>query len=96
MLNNSTLHMVLNADRFTVSQSLALKDDLSWISFQIESGNPGAHNETLRLTVSVSGQYTISNNHGLVTMLSLVAGQETQVALPVDGGATNQPFYITR
>jgi hypothetical protein len=31
-----------------------------------------------------------------VTMLSLVAGQETQVALPVDGGATNQPFYITR
>lgn len=96
MLNNSTLHMVLNGDRFAVSQPLALKDDLSLVSFQVESGNPTAHNELLRLTVSVSGQYTISNNHGVVTTLSLVAGQETQVSLPVDAAAAGQPFTITR
>jgi len=96
MLNDSTLHLVLNGDRFTVSQPLALKDDLSLVGFQIESGNPNAHNEILRLTVSVSGQYTISNNHGLVTTLSLVAGQETQINLPVDPAAVGQPFSITR
>jgi len=96
LLNSSTLHLVLNADRFAASQSIAVKDDLSLISFQIESGNPSAHNETLRLTVSISGQYTLSNNHGLVTTLSLVAGQETAVSLPVDAGAAVQPFVITR
>jgi hypothetical protein len=79
-----------------VSQPLALKDDLSLISFQVESGNPSAHNELLRLTVSISGQYTISNNHGVVTTLTLVAGQETQINLPVDAGASGQPFFITR
>ena len=96
MLNTSTLHLVLNGDRFAVSQPIALKDDLSLTSFQIESGNPSAHNESLHLTVSISGTYTISNNHGVVTTLSLVAGQETVVSLPVDAGATGQPFVITR
>jgi hypothetical protein len=95
MLSNSSLHLVLNADRFAASQPITLLDDLSLTSFQIESGNPSAHSETARLTVSVSGQYTISNNHGVVTTLSLVAGQETVLSLPVDAGATGQPFSIT-
>jgi hypothetical protein len=96
MLNNSKLHLVLNSDRFAAGQGIQVKDDLSLTSFQIESGNPGAHTEMLRLTVSTPGQYTISNNHGLVTTLNLVAGQEMAVSLPVDAGATGQPFVITR
>ncbi|HET9802842.1 MAG TPA: hypothetical protein VFP96_06385, partial [Candidatus Acidoferrum sp.] len=68
----------------------------SLISFQVESGNPNAHSELLRLTVSISGQYTLSNNHGVVTTLSLVARQETPINLPVDAGASGQPFSITR
>jgi hypothetical protein len=95
LLATSSLDLVLNVDRFAASQPIAMKDDLSLASFQIESGNPNAHNETLRLTVSVTGTYTISNNHGLVTTVSLTAGQETQVSLPVDASATAQPFVIT-
>jgi hypothetical protein len=40
--------------------------------------------------------YTISNNNGVVTTVSLTAGQETTIDLPVDGGVTAQPFTITR
>jgi hypothetical protein len=96
LLNTSALDLVLNGDRFAASQPIALMDDLTLTSFQIESGNPNAHSEILRLTVSVSGQYTISNNHGLVTTVNLVAGQETLLSLPVDANATTQPFIISR
>jgi hypothetical protein len=85
---------MLNADHFAAGQPLVLKDDLSQISFSIESGNPGAHNETLCLTVSRSGLYALSNNHGVVTNLNLVAGQEAVVNLPVDANAVAQPFLL--
>lgn len=94
MLNGSTLHLVLLGDRFAASQVIGLKEDLSQTTFQIESGNPSAHTETLHLTVSIPGQYTVSNNHGLVTTLTLAAGQETVVSLPIDANATGQPFII--
>ena len=87
---------MLNGDHFAAGQVIALTDDLSQISFQVETGNPAPHNEPLRLTVSTSGQYTISNNHGLVTTVNLTAGQEAMVSLPVDANAPAQPFVITR
>jgi hypothetical protein len=69
---------------------------MSQISFQVESGNPSGHTELLRLSVSIPGQYTISDNHGVVTALNVTAGQEVAVSLPVDANATAQPFVITR
>jgi len=96
MLGTNQLHLLLDVDRFPSAQSLACMDDQSFISFQVESGNPSAHTASLHLTVSRPGIYTVSNNHGLVTTTNLVAGQEAVLALPVDGGATAQPFTITR
>jgi hypothetical protein len=96
MLNSSELHIILETDRFANSQTIRCKDDQSFISFQIETGNPGAHTAKLHLTVSISGMYTIGNNNGVVTTVSLTAGQETTFDLPVDGGVTAQAFTITR
>ncbi len=95
-LNSGTVQLVLNADRFAQGQIIALSDDLAQINFEIESGNPSAHTEPVRLTVPISGQYTVSNNHGLVSTLTLIAGQETPVGLPIDASAAAQPFVITR
>jgi hypothetical protein len=96
LLNGVTLHLALRSDHFALSQPIGLKDDLSQVTFQIESGNSAAHTEILHLTVSISGQYTLSNNHGLVAILNLTAGQDNAVSLPVDANATSQPFIIAR
>jgi hypothetical protein len=96
LLNGATLHLVLRSDRFAQGQAIGLKDDLSQTTFQIESGNPATHTEILHLTASISGQYTLSNNHGLVSTLNLVAGQDTAVSLPIDANAAAQPFVIAR
>lgn len=95
-LNGSTLHMVLDNDRFAANQPIMCKDDQSLTAFQMESEVTNAHTATLHFTVSVAGLYTIGNNHGLVTTTNLVAGQEAVLSLPVDANATSQPFSITR
>jgi len=96
MLNTSSLHAVLDTDHFTAGQPIAFKDDLSIISFNVETGNPNPHNAALHLTVSVPGLYTISNDHGLVTTTNLAAGQAAVISLPVDAAVSAQPFMITR
>ena len=47
MLSNSKLHLVLNGDHFAAGQVIALTDDLSQISFQVETGNPTAAQRAL-------------------------------------------------
>ncbi len=96
MLNTSTLHMVLDNDRFAANQQIVCTDDQSLTTFQMESEVTTAHTATLHLTVSMAGLYTVSNNHGLVTTTNLVAGQEATISLPVDANVTGQPFVITR
>ena len=96
MLNSSTLHLVLDNDRFAAGQPIVCTDDQSYTSFQIESEVPSTHTATLHLTVSVPGSYTVSNNHGLVMTTNLVAGQEAVLSLPIDATASAQPFIITR
>jgi len=96
MLNTSTLHMVLDNDRFAANQPLSCTDDQSLLTFQMESEVTTAHTATLHLTVTMPGLYTINNNHGLVTTTNLVAGQEAAISLPMDASATAQPFTITR
>ena len=96
MLSTSTLHLVLDNDRFAVNQPIVCTDDQSFTGFQMESEVTSAHTATLHFTPSVAGTYTVSNNHGLVTTLVLAAGQEAVVGLPIDASAVAQPFTITR
>jgi hypothetical protein len=96
MLNTSTLHAVLDNDRFAANQPILCKDDQTLFNFQMESEVTNAHTATLHFTVSTPGTYTINNNHGLVTTTNLVAGQEAVISLPIDANAAGQPFSITR
>ena len=84
MLNSSTLHLVLDNDRFAAEQPIVCTDDQSFTAFQMESEVTIAHKATLHLTVSVPGTYTVSNNHGLVTTTNLVAGSGKPFFSPAD------------
>ena len=95
MLNTGNLHLVLDNDRFADSQAIVLLSDLSQVSFQIESENPAAHSVTLHFTASTAATYTFNSVHGVITSLSLQAGQEGIVNLPMDAGSSPQSFSIT-
>jgi hypothetical protein len=96
LLNSSTLHMVLDNDRFAASEPIVCTDDQSFTGFQMESEVTSGHSAILHFTPSIAGTYTISNNHGVVTALTLAAGQEAVINLPIDANAIGQPFTITR
>lgn len=96
LFNTGNLHLVLDNDRFASSQPIVLQSDLSQVSFQIESENTVAHSVTLHFIASTAATYTFSDVHGVITSLSLQAGQEAMVNLPMDAGAPPQSFSISR
>ncbi len=96
MLNTSTLHLVLDNDRFAANQPIVCTDDQSFTGFSDGKRSHQRAHRNAASDVSISGSYTISNNHGVVTTVGLTAGQEAVVSLPIDASATAQPFTITR
>ncbi len=96
MFNSGNLHLVLDNDNFAAGQPIVLQPDLSQVSFQIESENTAAHSVMLHFTPSTTATYTFSDIHGVITMKNLQAGEEAVVTLPMDAGASPQPFAIAR
>jgi len=91
LLTDGTLHVMLDADRFASNQAIVLNTDLSGITFQIESDNPGAHVVPLHLSASVAESYTIMANAVEVASGALLAGQDTIIQLPVQANANLTP-----
>jgi hypothetical protein len=90
LLTNGVIHLMLQNDRLAATAPVVLQNDLSQITFQIESDNPAAHSVTLLLTVPVSGTYTVSG----ANPVNLTAGQQTALTLSMPGGSAPQPFVI--
>jgi hypothetical protein len=91
LLANGTLHVMLDADRFASNQVIVLNSDLSGITVQIESDNPGAHVVPLHLSASATKSYTIMANAIVVASGTLTAGQEAIIQLPVQANANLTP-----
>ena len=96
MFNAGNLHLVLGNDRFAASQSIVLQPDLSQVSFQIESDNPAAHSAKLYFTASTAAIYTVSGAHGVITTVSLQAGEEATISVPMDASVSPQTFTLSR
>jgi hypothetical protein len=97
MLDAGRLHMVLERDRFASDMPIVLTDDLSSVSFALESDAPTAHTATLRLSGLVAGTYRIlgAGTQPLATT-TIEAGRELLVALPVTSPQGASRFTITR
>lgn len=96
MLNTGQMHLTVDNDHFASSQSLAVKADLSEVTFIIETPNPAAHSVRLHFSVSIPGAYTVSDQSGTITTVNLQAGQEVTVDLPMEDAALTKSFSITR
>ena len=91
LLTNGVIHLELQNDRFAEDTPIALHNDFSQITFQIESDNPAAHSVTLLLTVPISGTYTINASNPV----NLTAGQQSTITLSMPAGSTLQTFVIS-
>jgi Family of unknown function (DUF5695) len=96
MLNNGSLHVVIDTDRFASGQSIGLAADLSQVSFSLETGNAAAHTATLHLNTSTTGTYTISNGSGTIGTLNMQAGVESDFNLPIPASTVTASFVITQ
>jgi hypothetical protein len=95
MLGTSKLHLISDTDHFATGQPLVLKNDLSQIQFRLESSNPEKHLATIHLS-GLTGAYTISSHKTKLADLSLKAGEDKLLELPMEAGAHPQTFVIAR
>jgi hypothetical protein len=91
LLASGTLHVMLDADRFASNQLIVLNPDLSGITLQVESDNPGVHAVPLHLSASTAESYTISTNAVVVASGTLAAGKDTLIQLPIQAEANLTP-----
>jgi hypothetical protein len=96
MLSTGQLHLRLMNDRFTAANDIVLTEDLSSVSFVIETPNPAAHSVGARFSASIAGAYTVSDLSGTFTNLNLSAGEEVQLTLPMGAGVGSKAFFINR
>lgn len=96
VLDAGQLHLELENDRFASNTSITLQDDLSTVSFTLETPNPSAHDARLKFISSTSGSFDVTGPSGHVATLILEADQETQIPLPVAGGGGPATFTISR
>jgi hypothetical protein len=92
---------VLDADRFATGPSIRIKDDLSQVTFAIESDNPAEHKTKLRLSGLAAGKYAVRNGEGatLATFDASTApavASETIVEISVPAGDHTKLFTIVR
>ena len=95
MLNNGRVHFISDTDRFPPDQPIVLKEDLSEMRFQLESGNPAPHVARIHFSAP-AGNYTVRDQQGMIIQEQLRNGQETVLDLPMNGGAKPKAFTIAR
>jgi hypothetical protein len=91
------LHLVLQMDHFATTEPIVLKEDLSEVRFRLESDNPMRHATRLLVSGLPAGKYAVvvGNNH-LNSEISIQAGQENVVELPMAAGNAVNRFTISR
>jgi len=97
LLDTGRLHMVLDRDRFSSSAPIVLADDLSSVTFALESDTPTPHPATLRLSGLPKGTYHIrGTGNGLLSTIAIEDSRETVVELPVRSSNAAPSFSISR
>jgi hypothetical protein len=81
MLDGGRLQLVLDSDRFAAGKPIVLKEDLSRLSFTLESENRSQHMAQLRLTGWKPGKYSIRGGAAEVNF---------DIAQTADGGPAKE------
>ena len=93
-LGKETVFVQLDQDRFASKAPIKISGSLSALSFTLESDNPQKHLAELRVRGLKSGRFTVKSDNQTVEQISVQAGKETVIKLPMDAGARSKRFRI--
>jgi len=96
MLGDEKVHLILDTDRFLSTQPIVLKEDLSEISFKVESDNSQKHTSTMRVAGLKSGQYSLRLGSKTITAIEVKDGSEINLQLPIESDSRSRSFVLTR
>jgi hypothetical protein len=97
MLDSGRIHMVLERDRFASSSPIALANDFSSVRFELESDSAAEHSAILRLSGLTAGSYQLRGaGSELLATVTIEAGREIVLELPVHAGSSASSFVISR
>ena len=94
MLDEGTMHLELQNDRFAAATPVTLAADLSEISFVLETDNSFAHDAVLHLSGDADAY--VVEGPGSSQAVSVESGKATQIRLAVPAGAGTASFTLRR
>ncbi len=96
MLEGGRLHLESEADRFRPDRPIRLDEDLSRLSFELESANPGAHTALLRVSGLPEGSYAVHHGESMLGSMTFEDGQVTTLEVPVAEGGRSDVIRLER
>ena len=90
------LHLLLKRDGFLAEQGIEVADDFSRISFHIENRWPHYHETKMIVSDLPEGQYRVTVDGTVLTVLDMKEGQEATAMIPVNGEHFSRKIEIIR
>jgi hypothetical protein len=90
------LHLVLANDRFAASQPIVIKEDLSEVTFRLESDNQSRHVAKLIVSGLAPGKYELVSGNKTIRDFEITDLHESLCELPITTGASTTSFAIVR
>ncbi len=87
MLGDERLHVETEVDRFAAGRPIFVAEDLSLVRFELESGNPVAHRNGVRVAGLRSGGYRVLRGELEVAAFEVMDGGAVRFEVPVGGTA---------
>jgi hypothetical protein len=84
LLGNRKLHLESEVDRFAAGQPIAVDEQLGDVRFRLESANPSAHTNRVRLSGLPSGRYQVTRDGRPVATVDIAGDAMASVDIPVD------------
>ena len=88
LLGDRKLHVETEVDRFAAGQPIVLNEELTDIRFRLESLNPAAHTNRVRIAGLPAGRYEVTHDDQRVTTIVAADGDAFGVDIPVNGSAS--------
>lgn len=84
LLGDRKLHLESEVDRFAAGQPIVVSEQLGEVSFRLESGNPNAHVNRVRLAGLPAGRYQVTRDGRAVATVDIAGDAMASVDIPVD------------
>lgn len=96
VLSDGRLHIETEVDRFAAERPIFVAGDFSGFRFELESGNPAAHRNGVRVAGLPSGGYRVLRGDDEVAAFDVVEGGAVRFEVPVEGTLGSGVLSVVR